>query len=81
MFRIRNFGNDRRCRTVAELHQTLKTDYRGRSVSVVWRSPATGIDQVFMLDVCQQGRITSSYGEVLPSVLAPAPAITNNHRR
>lgn len=81
MFKIKSFGNDRHCRTVSELRKTLKTLYRGRSVSVVWRSAINGLDQVFMLDVCRHGNITSSYGVALPPALELDATNTNKHRR
>ncbi len=61
MYRIRNFGNDRQCHSLADLEQTLTRDYQGKSVSIEYPRPS-GILGIAFVDVTVEGEIQASYG-------------------
>lgn len=62
-FRVRNFGNDRDYDSLEALLTGLRSDYRGLSVAVHVRRPATGMMKTFFVDVRPNGDIVESYGE------------------
>ncbi|TDX23729.1 hypothetical protein DFO67_12446 [Modicisalibacter xianhensis] len=50
-FKIRDFGRDTWCNSVDELIATLRSRYATKSVSVQYRTKATGSSRVVFVDV------------------------------
>lgn len=66
MYQIREFGNDRECPSIIALQDTLRREYAGKSVSVLYRAGATGMRRVHYVDVQADGTVIDSYGEQAP---------------
>lgn len=50
-FKVRNFGNDTVCGSIEALMATLAKEYANESVSIQYRTKATGMIQVVFVDV------------------------------
>ncbi|MGP9796959.1 hypothetical protein ACT3UJ_06340 [Halomonas sp. 86] len=66
MYQIREFGNDRECPSIAALQETLRREYAGKSVSVLYCARATGMRRVHYVDVQADGTVIESYGDQAP---------------
>jgi hypothetical protein len=62
MYRIRAFGNDRQCSDIADLQESLRRDYRGQSVSIVFAARPHGLLRTEFVDVRPDGQVLASYG-------------------
>ncbi|HCA02644.1 MULTISPECIES: hypothetical protein [Halomonadaceae] len=61
--KIKNFGNDLLFRSVEELKETLKKEFKGKDTSVVFRTKPNGMRSTVFVSVGEDGVIRESYGE------------------
>lgn len=62
MFKIKDFGQDREVSTFGALLDVLRSDYKGKSVSVMYKR-ASGLSAVIYVTVSGDGVIRESYGD------------------
>lgn len=62
VFKIKSFGNDKLCRDINELVDTLMNEYRDQSVSVLYKKRDTGMTRIVFVDV-EATQIRYSYGD------------------
>ncbi len=61
-FKIKNFGNDKECDSVSELLSVIDSEFRGRSISIVFPTEPHGMIKTVFVDVSDDGDLTYSYG-------------------
>lgn len=76
MYRIRAFGDEQVCHSPEELRDVLTREYCGGSISVVYRTAATGMLRIHFIDVLANGQAVASYGDKAPVDFAAMEADT-----
>lgn len=61
-FKVKNFGNEFECSSFSELMSVLDSQFRGKSVSIVFPVLPSGMLNTVFVDVKSDGSVYLSYG-------------------
>ncbi|MBP4004292.1 hypothetical protein [Escherichia coli] len=64
--KIKDYGRDRKFRSVDELQSTLSEQYKGRHVSIVYPTNPNGLLRTVFVSVDYAGGINETYGNQSP---------------
>ncbi|EAB9607595.1 MULTISPECIES: hypothetical protein [Gammaproteobacteria] len=64
--KIKDYGRDRKFRSVDELQSTLSEQYKGRHVSIVYPTNPNGLLRTVFVSVDSAGGINETYGNQSP---------------
>ncbi|WP_119828726.1 hypothetical protein [Vibrio cholerae] len=64
--KIKDFGRDRKFRSVDELQSTLSEQYKGQHVSIVYPAKPNGLLRTVFVSVDDAGGVNQTYGDQSP---------------
>lgn len=64
--KIKDYGRDRKFRSIDELQSTLSEQYKGRHVSIVYPTNPNGLLRTVFVSVDSAGGINETYGNQSP---------------